>query len=77
MKTTLRDLAVKSGKRQDHIAAQLGVSDAALSRWLSGHSRLPALHVLGLAKEFGVSVQVVLAAAKYTNSAQPSAGDNR
>ena len=81
MKPTLRDLVAKSGKRQDHIAEQLGVSASALSRWLDGENRLPAVQVRALANALGVSIVAALWAAERTHldgnvaGVTPPAGD--
>lgn len=71
---SLRDLIEKSRKRQDLIAIELGVSAGALSRWLNGHHRLPAVQVRGIARALGVPIITVLAAAERTHLAGNAAG---
>jgi transcriptional regulator with XRE-family HTH domain len=66
MNATLRSLVDERGLRQDWLAAQLGVSEASMSKWLRGVARLPITQVGPLAEVFGVSAETIVTAAVRT-----------
>ncbi len=66
--TTFRSLFDERGLRQDFVAKRLGVSPAAISKWVNGRSQLPMTRVQPLADIFMVSAEIILTAATHTRA---------
>lgn len=64
MKTTLRIIVEGSGRRQDWLAERLGVTPAAMSKWVNGVSRFPLHAVRQFASAVGVPVETIIDAAE-------------
>ncbi len=71
MESTLRTLVDASGRRQDWIAGRLGVSEAAVSKWISGALRLPVLQVRPLAEALDVPIEQIVCAVEKTLAERP------
>jgi transcriptional regulator with XRE-family HTH domain len=71
MEPTLRSLIAERGLRQDWLATKLGVSDATLSKWLSGASSLPVQHVHLFASLLNVGAGEIVASAIRSREQRP------
>lgn len=57
---TLKPLIRATGKRQQAIAREMNVSDAALSRWVNREASVPLHHVTQLAEILGTDVGTIV-----------------
>lgn len=65
-------LRVGSGLSQKELAARLGVSDKAVSKWENGRSKPSSQTLLRLAKLFGISTDALLTGGKRKQAAPVS-----
>ena len=61
----LCDLRREQGLSQKELAARLGVSDKAVSKWENGRSKPSNKTLLDLAKLFGISTDALLTGGTY------------
>lgn len=66
--STLRTLFDERGLRQDFVAEKLGVSEAAISKWVNGRSQLPMTRVQPLADILHVTAEMILIAATHARN---------
>lgn len=58
--TNLARLIDERGLRKDYIAARVGVSKSAMSRWCSGERRIPAERLGAIAAVLGVQAEEIV-----------------
>ena len=61
---TLQQIIRRQGKRQNAVAAKLGVSEPIMSRWANRQADIPARAIRPLAEELGVPLDEILGVAE-------------